>query len=295
MKQINITGLFILLVFGMFIIVSCKKHPENTQTDYNRELQAVNSYMYPQQFTNQFMLSFFKSLYDSSLINGEIITLDSAKTIMKNENDTLTIQMEYWSDDINLWHHIDSYRHFRCGTYRFVADSLFLQSDTGSVTIEVVKPFYYDSLTVNIENIKIAKTGKTDGNQTFRVLFENMVMDGTYAGKFTWKFNADFTYVLYKDETTPYLSPDDYYLFSGTMSGNTPVDIGYGIKISPDTSRYKINYNCFYTIEGKSVLEMHGVGINNNVSYIDFIKEDGCNNQYEVTFPEQMTTKGSIE
>jgi hypothetical protein len=251
--------------------------------------------MYPQQFTNQFMLSFFKSIYDSVLINGGTVTIDSAKTVMENENDTLMIQVEYWSDDVNLWHHIDPYRHFRCGTYRFITDSLFLQSDTGSVTIEVVKPFYYDSLMVNIENIKITKTGEAGGNQIYKVLFENMVMDGTYAGKFTWKFNAGFTYELYKDETTPFLSPDDYYLFSGTISGNTPTGIGYSTQINPDTSRYKINYNCLYTIEGKAVLEMNGSDTDNNRSFIDFIKEDGCNNQYQITFPGQMTTKGSIE
>ena len=298
MKSNNITRLLLIVLSTVVLFtISCKKHPENTRVDYNHELTTVAEYLYPQQFTDQFILSFFKSFYDSTLRFQGITTIDSAKTTLKNSNDSLIVEMEYWTSDTHLWHHIDPYRHYRCGTYQFITDSLFMFSDTGTVTINIVKPFYYDSLQTNINNIKIVKTRGDSGNEIFNVKFENIVMDGNYANKFTWRFNADFTYELFKDASTPFLSNNDYFLFSGNISGNLPSGDQYNVRIDTDTARYKIDYLCKYIVEGKAAfgLESESFIDNDSLLYIDFLTEDGCNNLYQITVPGKMSTKSPIE
>ncbi len=287
----------VALSMALLFAVSCKKHPKNTQVDYNHELSTVAEYLYPQQFTDQFMLSFFKSIYDSSLRYHQVATIDSAKTTLTNSNDTLIIEMEYWTSDVHLWHHIDPYLHYRCGTYQFISDSLFLYNDSGTVTVNIVKPFYYDSLLTNLDNIKIVKTKNNNGNYVFKVSFRNIVMDGNYANKFTWRFNADFTYELFKDASTSFRSNNDYFLFSGNISGNLPSGDQYNVRIDADTARFKFNYLCKYLIEGKAAFGLKSKNYINTDSllYIDFLTEDGCNNLYQITVPGKMSTKSPIE
>jgi hypothetical protein len=290
------------LLFGLiagFILLeqSCKKHPKNTQTDYNKELITVKESMFPQQFANQFMLSFFKSIHDTALINSGFSKIDSASVKMTNQNDTLCIRFEYWTNPhnhTNIWHHHDSYNHYRAGTYSFIADSLFLTSHTGNVEILVEKEFYYDSLPVDIRKIHISKTGlNQNGNQTFKVIFDDLTMNGNYAHKASCSFKAEFNYELYSNNRV-YSGNNDFYLFSGNISGNTSVGINYEIEIDPDT-RYKIDYHCFYTIEGKSTVNYYGDENIQPKAFLDFISEDGCSNQYTITIPEIFSTMSSIE
>ena len=285
------------LTIGIFLLLqSCKKTPKNTQTDYKLDLETIKDAQYMQQFSNQFMLTFFKSIYDSTLINTGQAKIDSADASLKNENDTLKIRIEYWSSQEHLWHHIDSYHHYRTGTYTFAADSLFLENDTGDVNILTERTFYFDSLQVNIRNIHISKTGLSSrGNQTFKAIFDGMVMDGTYAGKFTYQYSATYSYELFKDNSTPYVSDDDYFLFSGNIAGNTVTGINYQTQIDADTSRYKIDFQCKYTIEGKSVINMESDEMPTNQALLDYISDDGCANYFEITFPDKFSSKSPIE
>jgi len=285
------------LTAGLFLLLqSCKKNPDNTQTDYKLEMETIKDAQYLQQFSNQFMLTFFKSIYDSTLINTGHAKIDSSNTSLKNENDSLKIRIEYWSSQEHLWHHIDGYHHYRTGTYTFAADSLFLENNTGDVNILVERTLYFDSLPVNIRNIHISKTGlSSGGNQTFKAIFDGMVMDGTYANKFTYQYSATFNYELFKDPSTPYVSSDDYIMFSGNIAGNTMTGINYQTQIDADTARYKIDYQCKYTIEGKSVINMESDEIPTNQALLDYISNDGCANNFEITFPNRFFTKSPIE
>ena len=298
MKNRNVILLFGLMLGFVLLEQSCKKHPKNTQTDYNKELITVKESMFPQQFANQFMLSFFKSLYDSVLITTGQSKIDSASVKMTNQNNTLCIRFDYWSNPDkpdNIWHHHDSYSHYRAGTYSFIADSLFLTNHTGTVDILVEKEFYYDSLPVDIRKIHISKTGLSqNGNQTFNVVFDDLTMSGTYAHKTSCSFNAEFNYELFNDNRV-YSGSNDFYLFSGTISGNTSTDVNYKIEIDADTARYKIDYQCFYTIEGKSIVNYYGDENIKPKAFLDFITDDGCSNQYQITLPEIFSTKSSIE
>ena len=285
------------LTAGLFLLLqSCKKTPENTQTDYKLEMETIKDAQYLQQFSNQFMLTFFKSIYDSTLINTGHAKIDSATASLTNKNDSLNIRIEYWSDQENLWHHIDSYQHYRTGIYIFAADSLFLENNTGDVTILTERTFYFDSLPVNIHNIHISKTGLSNsGNQTFRAIFDGIVMDGTYANKFTYQFSATFNYELFKDHSTPYISSDDYIIFSGNIAGNTITGVNYQTQIDADTARYKIDFQCKYTIEGKSVITMESDKMPTNQALLDYISSDGCANYFEITFPDRFSSKRPIE
>lgn len=286
----------IVVTAGIFFLLqSCKKNPENTQTDYALEIETIKDAQYMQQFSNQFMLTFFKSIYDSTLINTGKAKVDSADTKLNYENDSLKIRIEYWSSQEHLWHHLDSYHHYRTGTYTFATDSLFLENDAGEVNILIERTFYFDSLTVNIRNIHISKTGlSSSGNQTFKAIFDGIVLDGTYAGKFTYKFNATFNYELFKDNSTPYASSDDYFLFSGNIAGNTVTGINYQTQIA-DTARYKIDFQCKYTIEGKSVINMDSDNMPTKQALLNYLSSDGCANYFEITFPDKFFSKSPIE
>ncbi len=288
---------FTCLLLGLFLMVqSCKKTPENTQTDFKQDMAVVSDAQFLQQFANQFMLTFFKTIYDSTLINTGLSKVDTAKVMLNQVPDTLEIKVEYWyENENNHWHHYDGYGHFRMGTFTYVMDTTFLVSTTGSCSIMVDKLFYFDSLPTNIQNISIEKTGlSAAGNQTFKATFNNMVMSGTYTGKKTRTFSATFNYELFKDATTLYSSPDDYFLFTGNIQGNTTSDYTFNIAI-PDTSRYKIDYNCRYTIEGKSNVTISGGPVFSDNILMDYITEDGCANFYQITFPEMFSTKSHIE
>jgi len=287
----------IVLTATLFVLFqSCKKTPKNTQTDYNKEMITIKDAQYLQQFSNQFMLTFFKSIYDSTLINTGHSKIDSAIASLTNGNDSLKISIEYWSPPQPTWHHIDSYRHYRTGRFVFEADSLFLENNIGDVNILVIKPFYFDSLPVNISNIHISKTGlSNEGNQTFKAIFDAIVMDGNYADKFTYQFNATFNYELFKDPSTPYASKNDYFLLSGNIGGNIVSGINYQTQIDPDTSRYKIDFQCHYTIEGKSIITLESDEAPVNQAVLNYVSSDGCANYFEIIFPEKFSTKSLIE
>ncbi len=282
----------------MFVLIeSCKKHPENTQTDFELKLLTVNEYMYPQQFTNQFMLTIFKSLYDSTLINTGSNKIDSASVVRTESGDMVDTKVEYWfGGDNDHWHHNDGYGHRRMGTFIIRTDSNFYKSSTGNIEIVVKYPFYFDSMMVNVQNIHISKTGLSEnGNQLFNVVFDNIVLDGNYAHKFTLRLDADFNYEMVKENSTPWMSENDFILISGTISGNTQTGIDYTATINAGSSRYKIDYLCRYTIEGKSSVLLTGNGYNNDTTLVDFISNDGCSNHYIITIPNQLSTQSFIE
>jgi len=282
----------------MFILVeSCKKHPENTQTDFNLELLTVSDYMYPQQFTNQFMLTVFKSLYDSTLINTGHGKIDSATVTRTVSGDTIDTDIIYWySGEDAHWHHNDGYGHRRMGTIIVRTDTNFYKSSEGNIELIVKHPFYYDSMMVNVQNIYISKTGLSEnGNQLFKVIFDHIVLDGTYAHKFTRNLNASFNYEIVKDNSTPWKSENDFILISGTISGNTKTGINYSTNINSGTNRYKLGYQCRYIIEGSSSIVLNGNGYANDTALVDFISNDGCSNYYQITIPNEMTTKSPIE
>ncbi len=293
MKIVKIIVLTCLAV-GLFVFAnSCKKAPTNTQTDFKQEMEVIKETQYPQQFANQFMLTFFKSIYDSTLLNTGLSKIDSAKVIM----DTAKIRVEYWYMNENRhWHHYDGNGHYRMGTFDYLIDSAFLASTTGICPVSVYKTFYFDSLPTNVQNISIEKTGlSAAGNQTFKATFNNITMSGNYAGKTTIHFSAEFNYELFKDPSSPYSSNNDYLLFSGNIQGTTSSSYNYNITISPDSSRYKIDYQCWYTIEGKSTATISGGPFPSGNIILDYISGDGCANFYEVTFPGMFSTKSRIE
>ena len=298
MKNRNVILLFGLMAGFLLLEQSCKKHPENTQTNFSKELITVKESMFPLQFANQFMLSFFKSIHDTALINSGLSKIDSASVKMTKQNNTHCIRFEYWSNPDNhntIWHHHDSYNHYRAGTYSFITDSLFLKDTSGNVKIMVEREFYYDSLPVDIRKIHISKTGLSQNdNQTFKVVFDDLTMSGTYAHKSSYSFKAEFNYEQYSDNQV-YSGNNDFYLFSGSISGNTSTGVNYEIEINPDTARYKIDYHCFYTIEGKSIVNYYGDENIQPKAFLDFISDDGCSNQYLITVPEIFSTKSSIE
>jgi hypothetical protein len=79
------------------------------------------------------------------------------------------------------------------------------------------------------------------------------------------------------------------------IQGGTTSDLNYNIVISPDSSRYKIDYQCWYTIEGKSMVTISGGPVPSGNIILNFIADDGCANFYEVTFPGMFSTKSHIE
>ena len=288
--KITIAGMAMVLIA---LTLSCKKNPDNTQTDFKQEMAVLNEMQYPQLFANQFMMTFFKSIYDSTLLNTGLSQIDSAKVTM----DTAKIRVEYWYMNENRhWHHYDGNGHYRMGTFDYMIDSAFLAATTGVCPISVYKTFYFDSLPTNVQNISIEKTGlSAAGNQTFKATFNNITMSGTYAGKATINFSAEFDYEFFKGSSSPYSGNNDYFLFSGNIHGTTPSNYTYNVLISPDSSRYKIDYQCWYTIEGKSTVTLSGGSIPVGNILLDYLSEDGCANFYEATFPEVFSTKSRIE
>ena len=293
MKMVNKIAVAALAMGLIILAQSCKKNPVNTQTDFKQEMTALNELQYPQQFANQFMMTFFKSIYDSTLLNTGVSKIDSAKVRM----DTTKIRVEYWYANENQhWHHYDGNGHYRMGTFDYMIDSAFLAATTGVCSISVYKTFYFDSLPTNVQNISIEKTGlSAAGNQTFNATFNNITMSGTYAGKATINFSAEFSYELFKGSSSPYSGNNDYFLFSGNIHGTTPSNYTYDVVISPDSNRYKIDYQCWYTIEGKSMATLSGSSIPSENILLDYLSEDGCANFYEATFPKVFSTKSRIE
>lgn len=292
-KNIVLVGLTLMLCLSL---QSCKKTPQNSQTDFKKELAVIKEAKYPQQFANQFMLTFFKSIYDSTLLNTGLSKIDSAKVAL-NIPDSFDIKVEYWYENENLhWHHYDGYGHYRMGTIIYTMDNTFLTSDKGTCTIFPEKKFYYDSLPTNIENISIEKTGLSPaGNQTFKAIFNNIIMSGTYSGNPTRTFSAEFDYELFKDPSTSYSSNNDYFLFSGNIQGNTTSDYIFNITLDSVQDRYMIDYNCWYTIQGKSTVSISGADVPVNDILLNYIAEDGCSNYYEITFSNLFSTKNHIE
>ena len=294
MKKVGLIVILAAVLTGA-LLTSCKKHPDNTMVDYNVELQTISEYMYLQQFADQFMQTFFKAVYDSTLISQGFAKIDSAMVNYQNQHDTMRIQVVYWHSEQNDWHHIDSYKHYRMGFFSFLSDSLFLERDTGRVVIEVEKPFYFDSLNVNIQNIDIRKTGINDkGRQQFRVEFRDMVMSGERYHKFTYRFSAAFDYELVRNGATGSLTDEDYLLIKGNIAGNTKTRIGFHFETGTDTL-LELVPACRFLRGGKGVLTMEGSNVPQNKSVIDYVASDGCANYYEVDFMNGFKTGGMIE
>lgn len=261
--------LLVLFTAAAIAIISCSK--ENQQIDYNIGILASQEYVQSQQMINLLLNTYFKSISDSLLIVDHESEIDGAiVTYTENPVEKIAINYPTWGGCD------DNCGHIRAGKIEAEPSNGFY--DTLSVIELNFNEFEYDYDDIIVNGMTITNLGRFDGvNYSFHIKatsIERVYADSS--GLIT--FSMDQYFVLYKDASTIFHSPEDYFKVYGSMNGTTSTGDNYIASI--DDHEYIIDqFSCKWAKKGPAILSFEEQAYG---AFILFPGADTCLNRYAV-------------
>lgn len=259
LKLLFISGLMLLVFF------SCKK--ENTRYSYQTGIEGAQSYVEAQQFMTQILNTYFKSLTDSVLKVDGKSKIDGADVYYYTDPERLAFKYPWWGND-------DGYGQWRANSFEAVPRTTFEDEEV------IVDVFFYDFQynhdTINVKNMLINHLGRVDGvNEHFQVSceqVENIYADTSGVSLFSF----DEGFVMYKDQSTIYTSPEDEFSISGMLNGTSKNSVIFNSLVDPDSLLLN-NFSCNWLNTGKVDISVDQF---NYDAHVYFSEKDTCQNQY---------------
>jgi len=257
----------------MLLFFGCKKN-ENTRFDYNKGIEASNSFVEAQQMMVQLLNTYFKSLTDSILITDGMSKIDKADVIYYTEPEE-RILIKYPD-----WGVIDSYGHRRTNSYEAIPRTSF--SDPDVVVDIVFNNFFYDFDTLTVQNMVVEHGGKLDGENDHFYTSADRVYRIYADTTGVLSFNFDQLFVRYKDNASEFTSLSDKFVISGEMVGVTKSNLSFSANIDSDTA-IQFNLDCNYMKYGPATVAAERFTA---LSYVHFPEPDSCLNEYLILINE---------
>mgnify|MGYP001255522956 CR=1 FL=1 len=256
-------------LIGITIIFSsCGK--ENEQIDYNVGVLASQEYVQSQQMMNLLLNTYFKSITDSLLIFNYHSEIDGA-VVVYSDTPEEKIVMDYPD-----WGCSDDCGHYRAGTITAKPNTGFY--DSLAVINFTFENFQYDNNDVYVNGMTITNLGRLNGiHYTFKIQTGSVqVIYADTSG--ATEFNMGQNFVFYKDPTTIFHSPEDYFEITGTMNGTTSTGESFTANLSEQ--EYILNaFSCIWAKLGPAILSFESVTYE---AFILFPGADTCLNKYAV-------------
>jgi hypothetical protein len=260
---------FLFYLIGITIIISsCGK--ENEQIDYNVGVLASQEYVQSQQMMNLLLNTYFKSISDSLLIVNHHSEIDCADvSYFETPEEKIVINYPDWGFNGNC-------EHDRQGTIIAKPDPGFY--DSLAVINFTFDQFLYDDDSVYVNGMTITNLGRLDGiHYTFKIQAGSVqLIFADTSGAI--EFNMDQKFVLYKDPSTIFHSPEDYFEITGILNGTTSTGESFNANLSEQ--EYILNtFSCIWAKLGPAILSFESVTYE---AFILFPGADTCLNKYAV-------------
>lgn len=259
--------LYYLIAIGM-LLSSCGK--ENQQIDYNTGVLASQEYVQSQQMMNLLLNTYFKSITDSLLIVDHHTEIDGA-TVTYSE--TPEEQLEIYYPD---WGCEDDCGHIRAGTITAIPGTGFYDS------LDVIRfnfeEFQYDRDDIYVSGMTVTNLGRMDGTHySYKIVAESV--QRVYADTTGLnKFNMDQYFVLFKDPSSIFHTPDDYFRIHGVINGTSSAGEAYAANVN-DQEYILDQFSCRWAKQGPATLSIESEDYG---AFILFPGADTCLNKYVV-------------
>lgn len=270
LKSMNVSkhSFLYFLIIVTFLSSSCSK--ENQQIDYNIGVLASQEYVQSQQMMNQLLNTYFKSITDSLLIVDHQSEIDGAMvTYTENPDEKIVIDYPDWgcSDDCG---------HYRAGTITAKPNPGFY--DSLAIIHFTFENFQYDYDDVYMNGMTITNLGRINGsNFTYKIHTGSVqVVYADSTGLI--EFNMDQNFIFFKDTSSIFHGPEDYFKVYGTMGGTSSKGEAYSANINDQ--EYILNqYSCRWAKQGPATLSFESESYQ---AFILFPGADTCINKYAV-------------
>ena len=260
---------FIYYLIAIAIILSsCGK--ENQQIDYNTGVLAAQEYVQSQLMMNLLLNTYFKSITDSVLIVDHHAEVDGAiVTYTETPEERLLIYYPDWGCE-------DDCGHIRAGTITAMPGTGFYDSlDVIRFTFE---EFRYDRDDIYVNGMTVTNLGRVDGtNYSYKIDATSVQRIYADTSGMT-QFSIDQHFVLFKDPSSVFHSPKDYFRVYGALVGTSSAGKAYSASINEQ--EYILDqFSCRWVKQGPATVS---IGSESYGAFILFPGADTCLNKYAV-------------
>jgi hypothetical protein len=219
---------------------------------------------------NLLLNTYFKSITDSMLIVEHTSEIDGAVVnYTENPEEKIVIEYPYWGCD-------DDCGHVRAGTIVAKPNNGFY--DSLSVIQLNFNNFVYDYDAITVNGMTITNLGRLDGmNYAFHIKAASVQRIYADTSGVT-TFNMDQYFISYKDPSTIFHSPEDYFKVYGTMNGTSSTGNEYTANIN-DQEYIVDQFSCRWSKQGPATLSFASQPYG---AFILFPGADTCQNKYAV-------------
>jgi hypothetical protein len=260
------------IIFSVIITISAC-HKKNTSFDYSQAVETTSDYVEAQQMTNLILLTYFKSLRDSTLQADSIAVIDGAVVTMHSNPNTIKI-------DYFVWGNYDDYNYFRTGNYIASCDNNF--TDPQAVITFSFNNFMYDTDTIVITGFTL-NNDYMNNNESPVYAVEIINLTRRYSdttGTFSYKLNQSFK--LIQEQSSPYYSENDYFEISGSLEGQARNGKNF-VSNTSETDKLHFYYTCAFMQDGIAKVELPDFIYNGDVN---FNNSRDCINKYTIILNE---------
>jgi hypothetical protein len=252
---------FLILIPLALISFSCKK--KNTQTSFQPNVNASTDYVVSENTYIDVFNIYFKSIINSDVAAGQVVTIDGATVEYMQEEGALFI--DYGPEPvtcedgctrsglIKINFNGDWFEEGTTGTFRL--DALFV--DYNLVEGDLVSDFLG------------ASTGKERFTYDIRNGFIRTITSEDTS--FTL-YTSDYIISWEEGSSTPSDPTDDLLLVSGSTSGTSSDNVAFSVTITNPLRNY---LDCNWIVSGINTITVPAGEVQEGT--IDYVTEDSCN------------------
>ena len=266
-------SILIFFMLSLLWLPACNK--KSSELDYNPNVLTSKDYLRGEDAILEILDAFFKGIYDTLVMNTGYAYIDACEVSYHPDENS----MSFSYGDVNRYCLDNKFRRNR-----------FNAVFTGPIFEEgVVANIKTDSLFVddllNEATIEIRSLGMNGNNlpEYSLKVKSSMIMlpDTSYTSGVS--IITDFTMVWAEGSDTPEIHEDDLYTITGSATGISAGGLDFSVDIQEPLYDY---LDCFWVSQGIGQITVPSAHYKTGT--IDYLIEDGCNNEMYFYFNENL-------
>jgi len=269
-NKINII-ISVLLSLGVLLSTSCKKTNENNIVNYDYGVKSTSDYASAQHLSISLANTYFKAVYDTSLINTGTSSIDGAD-VKYYPDSVFQLRIIYPS-----WGRDDGYGNWRQGEIHIQANGGFFNEDANTNFLFVDFSFTKDNIIAHNYSVKYL------GENSFQIIGDSVCRFIDTTGVIV--FNSQQIYTVILSDTNEFI-PDQLQI-SGLLNGKSSAGSLFETSVNVDIIS---DLKCNWMKQGELGITYDSLEFPGTVYYNDI---SVCENFYnliidEVDFPSEI-------
>jgi hypothetical protein len=265
--------IFLPALLLVFWLTSCKD--KTNEVDYNPNVSSAKDYIRAEDAVLEIVNSFFKGVYDTAVINHGYDYIDACSVRMYPDQDS----MIYNYGTVDRLCQDDKFRrgHF---DVKFTGNIF----DVGVTANIITDSLLVDDLPIET-NMLITNLGLNSDNlqeYNLQVTSSCIYLPDTNITNYT-SVTTNFILLWEEGWQTPEIHEDDIFLISGNASGLSKDQIDFSISIQEPLVN---QLDCWWISSGTSQITVPTAEFPDGT--IDYILEDGCHNEMNFYFNDNL-------